>query len=123
MNKFIIILTFFISACSDNSPSHICQTYKGILPAASSEGIETTIEFNNKNQFNSKIIYLGEDDATFIEKGKYSIANNIIETKSENEIAYYRLENDQIRLLDYHKKPITGVLEKHYILAKTKSCD
>ena len=47
-------------------------TYKGILPCADCEGLETTIAINENATYSIATKYLGKGEKTFIQKGNFS---------------------------------------------------
>ncbi len=122
MNKFFYILLAGTVLAGCSPKSQICGTYKGLLPAADGPGIDMTLQLNANNTFVSKLVYVGQKDGTFNEKGTYSIDGNVIKLETDNEISYYKKEKGQLRLLDYEKQEITGALANNYILKKTKDC-
>lgn len=77
---------------------------------------------NANNTFVNKLVYVGQKDGTFYEKGTYDINGSIIKLETGSEISYYKKEKGQLRLLDYEKKEITGALADNYILKKIKDC-
>lgn len=110
-----IIGIFSICACKHNNK--LCTDYTGLLPAADSIGIETTINFYPDNSYTKQEVYIGEKDGTFIENGKFEIHNRqIMLTSNNNEKSFYRLEDKQIRMLDTSGKDINGNLADFYIL-------
>lgn len=109
-----------LAGCSPKS--EICGTYNGLLPAADGPGIDMTLQLNANNTFVNKLVYVGQKDGTFYEKGTYDINGSIIKLETGSEISYYKKEKGQLRLLDYEKKEITGALADNYILKKIKDC-
>ena len=103
-----------------------CGTFQGVLPAASGPGIETTITFYRDNSFETKLVYIGEKDGTFIERGTYDIDDGVIEMRPEkDQISYYQLDEhnpNRIYRLNMEKKPITGQLAQYYVLRKIEAC-
>lgn len=94
--------------------------YKGVLPAADCPGIETTLTLNSDNTFTLHSQYL-ERDATFDEKGTYSVDGNVLTLKTEdNRPSYYKIEENRLRMLDADKKEVTGELAEYYILNKVQ---
>ena len=118
----IIFSLALLSSCS--ADKEICGTYQGTLPAADGPGIATTITFGQDRSYIEELVYINKDDGTFIETGKYHIADNTIElTSAAGEKSYYKLENEQIRRLDMEQKPISGTLANYYILKQSKKCN
>ena len=118
----IIFSLALLSSCS--ADKEICGTYQGTLPAADGPGIATTITFGQDHSYTEELVYIDKDDGTFIENGRYHIADNAIElTSSNGEKSYYKIEDEQIRRLDMEQKPITGALADYYILKQSKKCN
>lgn len=97
-------------------------TYKGILPCASCEGIETTLTLNSDYSYVLVTSYLGRNDALEEEKrGKFSwneegsIITLINVTSGPNQ---YKVGENRIWHLDIDGKMIDGDLADHYVLTK-----
>ena len=96
-------------------------TYKGILPCADCEGIETTIELKSDETWEMKTVYLGKSDKVFLNSGHYhwnddgrSIHLHGLENGSSN---FFVGENQLIQL-DLEGNRIEGDLAEKYILKK-----
>lgn len=114
---FLLLTITSLSGCFHRQEPILCQTYSGMLPAASSVGIDTTISFLPNNRYFEKDVYVGEKDGTFTENGNYVIQNKKITlTSTQGEKSFYRLEKGQIRRLDTSGNLITGNLADFYIL-------
>lgn len=94
--------------------------YKGILPCADCEGIETILEINMDNTYNLKTTYLGKEENIFEESGSFSWNNlgSIISLDNQEPPNKYRVEENQIRHLDMDGKVISGDLSEFYVLRK-----
>ncbi len=97
-------------------------TYKGILPCADCEGIETSLTLNPDLTYVLFTNYLGRNDAleeekkgtfTWDEKGSIISLGNI--TSGPNQ---YKIGENRIWHLDMNGQMITGDLANHYILTK-----
>lgn len=96
-------------------------TYKGILPCADCEGLETTICINENNTYNLKTHYQGKGEKIFEQKGTFSwnkAGNTIILDDVNNGPNQYFLGENKLIQLDMSGKKITGELASEYILAK-----
>ncbi|WP_192347063.1 copper resistance protein NlpE [Algoriphagus sp. Y33] len=109
---------------SDNSATSLdwSGTYKGTVPCASCEGIETTLTLNS--DFTYKIVtnYLGRNDAleeentgsfTWDETGSIITLEKVSQAPS-----LYKVGENRIWQLDMEGNMITGDLADHYILTK-----
>lgn len=102
---------------AENSLDYV-GTYKGIFPAADCPGIETTLVINANKTFTQHFSYL-ERNASFEEKGTYTLKGNLLTLKEENgTMSYYKVEENRVRKLDGNKEIITGDLADFFILNK-----
>jgi len=95
--------------------------YKGILPCADCEGLETEIVINENATFSIKTKYLGKGNKIFIQKGNFSWnknGNTIILNNVENMSNQYFVGENTLTQLDLSGKKITGKLADYYILSK-----
>ena len=94
-------------------------TYKGFLPCADCEAIETTISLNEES-YSKETIYKGKSSEVFKETGKYSwneAGNTITLLGSESPNQYFVGENVLFHL-DIDGKRIEGDLADDYRLSK-----
>lgn len=96
-------------------------TYKGMLPCADCNGLETIVCINENNTYNLKTKYDGKGDKIFEQKGTFTwnkAGNTIIlEDVKSGPNQYFVAENKLIQL-DLSGKKITGNLADKYILTK-----
>ena len=96
--------------------------YEGTLPAADCPGIMTTLTINKDNTFTLHSVYIDRKDATFDEKGTYTVNGNILTTtEGDGSNFFYKIEEGQLRMLDGDKQPVTGDLAEHYVLKQTQA--
>ena len=95
-------------------------TYKGILPCADCEGIETTIVLNKDRTFERTSVYKGKEDGNFNDKGKFSWdkEGRIITLEIKDENPSYQVREGNIVLLDQKGEVNTGELAELYVLKK-----
>lgn len=96
-------------------------TYKGILPCADCEGLETVICINENNTYNIKTQYQGKGDKVFEQKGTFSWnkeGNTIVLEDVKNGPNQYFVGENTLTQLDMSGKKITGNLTAQYVLAK-----
>lgn len=97
-------------------------TYKGILPCADCEGIETELTLNKNLTFVILTNYLGKADSKFFEeKGSFSWNENgskIILLGIENRPNAYFVGENKLFQLDMDGNRIDGALANKYILIK-----
>ncbi|RKS02025.1 copper resistance protein NlpE N-terminal domain-containing protein [Flavobacterium sp. 102] len=144
---FTLLLSFFISCKKQTTDSNIATkdsiakvdsldnveahnaknsldyigTYKGILPCADCEGLETIICINENNTYNIKTKYQGKGDKIFEQKGNFSwnqAGNTLILENVENGPNQYFVGENTLTQLDLSGKKISGDLAPAYILAK-----
>lgn len=102
----------------------IAGVYKGVLPCADCEGIQTTIVLNDDNTYKLTTLYQTDKkgDNEFVENGKWSIAVNTLTLENavkngEPHMKYFVGENT-LTQLDLDGNKIEGALAEHYILRK-----
>ncbi|MBP6558305.1 MAG: copper resistance protein NlpE N-terminal domain-containing protein [Flavobacterium sp.] len=96
-------------------------TYKGILPCADCEGMETVVCINENNTYNIKTQYQGKGEKVFEQKGTFSwnqAGNTIVLADVKNGPNQYFVGENNLTQLDMSGKKITGNLAASYVLAK-----
>ena len=78
MNRLFYTALTALALAGCSPKSEICGTYNGLLPAADGPGIDMTLQLNANNTFVNKLVYVGQKDGTFYEKGTYDIDGSII---------------------------------------------
>lgn len=97
--------------------------YKGVLPCADCEGIETELALNDTVHYVLTTRYLGKSDAPFVTKGTYVWNADETHVRLNNNgdgPNEYVVSENQLTQLDVEGKPITGQLATRYILQKMK---
>lgn len=147
MNKFLllILLGVFVLSCGNqkvrnNSDSeegnrmvpdmHTSQIaldfvgiYKGTVPCADCEGIETIIELKVDETFEIQFVYLGKSEEVFSYSGHYhwnDDGRSIHLHGNQNGPSYYFVGENQLIQLDMEGSRIAGDLAEKYVLKKTK---
>jgi uncharacterized lipoprotein NlpE involved in copper resistance/heat shock protein HslJ len=95
--------------------------YKGILPCADCQGLNTEIAINENNTFSIKTKYEGKGNKTFELKGNFiwnKAGNVIILRDVKNAPNKYFVGENTLTQLDMSGKKITGSLADEYILSK-----
>ena len=104
---------------TDSSIKYLGE-YSGILPAADCPGIETKLSINDNSSYTLDMDYI-DRDSHVTEKGTYTIDGDIIALKNQEGITtYYKIEDDNLIMLDNDKKPIAEGTDmaSHFILKK-----
>ncbi|GAB3291949.1 copper resistance protein NlpE [Parahaliea aestuarii] len=132
---FILVAALAIAGCStppaatitaNPDPAHNARnaldwagTYRGVLPCADCEGIETVIVLLDDGTYSSSSKYLGKSNAPFSEQGNFTWneAGNTITLEGPSPVQYFVGENQLIHLARDGSR-ITGDLAPHYVLAK-----
>jgi copper homeostasis protein (lipoprotein) len=99
-------------------------TYRGILPCADCEGIETEIILNKDKTYTLKTKYLGKANKPLEEKGNFSwndAGNTITLTGVTTKPSQYFVGENRLTQLDLSGNKITGVLADKYILVKQQA--
>src|SRR5699024_3151433 len=98
--------------------------YKGVLPCADCEGIETVITLNDDHTYSKTSTYLkGENSSEFQEKGVYELNNEtqiitLIPEKDDNsgQSKLYQLEENHLHFLNRDGEKVEGEMADLYIL-------
>ncbi|QNL52328.1 copper resistance protein NlpE N-terminal domain-containing protein [Olivibacter sp. SDN3] len=117
-----------IDATSDAADMHNAQNsldvvgvYKGVLPCADCEGIETEVELKDDDTYVKKTKYLGKGDGDVQEeKGSFSWedgSNIVLNGASDGPNKYFVGENT-LTTLDLDGEKVTGELAENYVLKK-----
>ncbi len=92
--------------------------YRGILPCADCEGMQTTLQLLDDSDYLLQTRYLGANEQnTFLDSGKFTWDKKGQVITLENGNKYFVGEN-QLTQLDRDGNKITGSLAKHYLLNK-----
>ncbi|MEN9299441.1 MAG: hypothetical protein RLZZ429_1754 [Bacteroidota bacterium] len=94
--------------------------YKGVLPCADCEGMETSIELKNDSTYSRVIKYLGKKENSFTASGKWTWVNGFtinLGSIKEGPNQYFVAEGKLIQL-DMSGNRITGELAAKYELKK-----
>ncbi len=100
--------------------------YKGIVPCADCEGIDTRIQINYDLTYEKQTKYIGKSDSVFVKTGTFRWSDDGGSITLEN-IPYdeaparYMVGENMLFQLDLEGNRITGELSDHYILRKTIS--
>jgi heat shock protein HslJ/uncharacterized lipoprotein NlpE involved in copper resistance len=98
-------------------------TYKGTVPCADCEGIETTLTLLDSSNYKLESTYKGKSKTPFVNKGSYSWNDTGTKIKlngikdGEGAGQYLVIENGLIQL-DLNGNRVTGQLGRNYLLQK-----
>lgn len=96
-------------------------TYKGVLPCADCEGIETELTLGDNGNYTLKTTYLGKGGTSTEQSGTFTWAEDggtiILSDITDAPNRYFVGEN-QIFVLDMEGNRISGELAENYILRK-----
>ena len=98
-------------------------TYKGTLPCADCEGIETVITLNKDETFTHKATYMGAkagtEKTTFDDKGTIMWHDgSIVHLKGKDTDVKLKVAENKLIQLDQEGNEIDGALKEHYVLTK-----
>lgn len=127
----IATMTFIVSACTTSNagnphPGHNTRnsldwagSYRGVLPCADCEGIETIVVLATDGTFSAQSEYLGKGGETFSEKGSiaWNAAGDTVTLAGREPVQYFVGENHLIRLARDGSR-ITGANAENYVLAR-----
>lgn len=129
---FAFATTLVITGCQGMSrenpdPAHNARNaldwagiYRGVLPCADCEGIETVVVLNSDGHYQLHEKYRGEDKTVFSREGAFTWgeAGTVITLEGDQAVQLFVGENHLVRLASDGSR-ITGALAGHYTLAKT----
>lgn len=98
------------------------QSWRGILPCADCEGIETSLFLEKDGSWVMNERYQGvrEEPSSFASYGTWArTADKLVLTDSQGEKSYYRAKGDALEMLDREGNPIES--QFNYTLAPVKS--
>jgi len=96
--------------------------YRGILPCADCEGIETRVVLKRDGTFQRSLKYLGKENGLFTDEGEFlwDESGNKITLKSGGAEQQYQVGENALFHLDQEGNRITGDLADQYLLFKNK---
>ncbi|MCC8019520.1 MAG: copper resistance protein NlpE N-terminal domain-containing protein [Rikenellaceae bacterium] len=98
-------------------------TYRGVLPCADCEGIETTVTLGGDGNYRMSTRYLGKGDGRVFESsGAYRWDDDGTRIRldgGDGRVYRYFVGEGMLRQLDLEGNRIEGDLAEHYILRKT----
>lgn len=95
--------------------------YKGVVPCADCEGIETSLTLNMDQSYQLSTIYLGKDATAFQQQGQFEWDANgsVIRLLNQKDgPALYKVGENQLFQLDIQGQVISGDLAENYKLKK-----
>lgn len=98
-------------------------TYRGLLPCADCEGIETVITLLDDGSYQRSVRYLGREDIPRRDQGEFEWddTGGIIALGEGGEAQRYRVGENRLFHLDHNGERVSGDLAERYILAKDRS--
>lgn len=93
--------------------------YRGVLPCADCEGIETTVLLRPDGGYLARSRYLGESGVVSTSEGRFTwnAAGDAVSLAGDSP-ALYRVEENKLVRLALDGSPNTGPLAEHYVLMK-----
>lgn len=96
--------------------------YKGVLPCADCEGIETEVTLRDDNSYVIKRLYLGKDETVFEETGDLQWTEDgstvVLTNSNDGNATLYKVGENHLRQLDLEGRAIRGELAEKYLLQK-----
>ena len=90
--------------------------YKGVMPCADCDGIETLISLHPDNTYKYSSKYLNKSDDVFVREGKWKLDGNIVTLDG---VDYkFKLGHQILSQLDLSGNDITGDISRYYVLTK-----
>jgi heat shock protein HslJ len=125
LNLFILISPWARSQDGHNAKNSLDWQgiYRGVMPCADCEGIETTVYLNKDQHFQIKTVYMGRKVNPRVENGKFTWSQdgNIISLKDSagRDYAKYKVSENELVQLDRKGQLISGPLASGFILTKS----
>ena len=98
--------------------------YKGTIPCADCEGIQTELTLMEDGSFERRTTYLGKDGETRSDKGNFTwndAGSAVTLALEDGETQQYQVGENMLFHLDREGNRITGDLAENYILMKNKT--
>ncbi|MBB6464062.1 copper resistance protein NlpE [Flammeovirga kamogawensis] len=115
---FLSVLLFSFFSCSPQSESVIGK-YKGTIPCADCSGIKTGIVLTKDSTFMLTSEYMGKSDRIKMERGTFTVENNVVKLKGRKHGAFlYLFANGNLQQLDLKGNKINGKMSDMYILER-----
>ncbi len=97
--------------------------YKGITPCDDCKGVETKLTLNKDNTYELSQIHLTEENGEydqFSQSGSFTWKDNgsEIEIKTDEKTIQFRVEENQVRMLDLEGDVVDDELAEFYVLKK-----
>lgn len=96
-------------------------TYKGVIPCADCEGIETVITLNPDESYDIKETYLGKSDNVFEDVGSFDWmddGNRLKLEDTDSNVRFFTVAEGKLIMLDLVGNPLETVNQKNYELIK-----
>ena len=101
--------------------AQVVGVYEAKLPCASCSGIEARLTLNKDATFNTEMTYLSKDKYKEARRGTYAvIAGNVVTTDNYKEKQSYKIDGENLIMLDFEGKEPTGELKDFYVFKKVK---
>ncbi len=113
------------SFVTDNTEMSWVGTYRGTLPCASCEGMQTELTLNKNKTYDLIIRYLGKKGDPYVFTDKFTLSKDATTIilgglKDEGQPTQYLLGENSLIQLDMTGKKIEGELAEKYVLVKGK---
>lgn len=117
-------------AATNPDPAHSSRvsvdwqgTYRGVLPCADCEGIETVITLLDDGSYQRSVRYLGREDYPRRDQGEFDWddTGGIVSLGEGEETQRYRVGENRLFHLDRQGERVSGDLADRYVLEKDRS--
>lgn len=96
---------------------NLIGVYKGNLPCADCDAIETFLTLTNQYDFEMKYRYIGKSDQLFEYEGKWHLEDNRLVLEGVDYM--YKVDKNRLWQLDLSGNEIMGELADKYVLVKS----
>ena len=93
-------------------------TYVGVFPCQDCDGVDYKLTLSNDMSYKSEILFKGKSLQTEVRESYFNfMENDIIALNDAPEnMSFFKVEGEQLRLLDKNRKPVTAGPSGSYIL-------
>ncbi len=119
---YLLLLTLLFYACQtkikNENKKLAVGVYKTTYPCADCSGIEATLIIHKNKTYRYNRLYKDKKGKRYTDKGKYTIKNDILTIKADNQPVHFLIDDNILTLLDKDLKANTGTFAQYYQLKK-----
>jgi len=113
-----VLLGFISCGTTGSANPEWAGVYTGLIPAASTSGIDVEMTLNSDNTYRVIYRYADRGNQEFVFIGDFKWNGSVITLNTKEIPPHYKVEKDFLIQLDLEGKTISGALANNYILKK-----